>query len=64
MLAPQKLMLTSLGDCKILLCVEFKGSMAAESLYFKISTSTSHIIFMAKTKLGTLGEGHATCLHV
>lgn len=40
-----------------MLRVEFKGSMAAESSYLKISASTSHIVFMAKTKLRPWGRG-------
>lgn len=44
--------------------MEFKGFMAAESLYLKISASTSHIVFMEKTKLRTLGEGCTICFCV
>lgn len=38
----------SLQNLKILLCVEFKASMAAEGLYLKIPISTSHTVFTKK----------------
>lgn len=41
-----------------------KGSVAAESLYLEISAGTSHIVFMEKTKISTLGEGRTICLCV
>ena len=45
-----------------MICAEFKGYVAPEGLYLNVPASTSHVVFMEKTKLRNLGKPHVSVL--